>query len=1143
MNMDELIFASSGVLVPYVAQAPLTGVPGERSAPVLCIPVLQRAGGFLACLPVGSVPPSLLEQGFDDAERSLHGPSTVLEVPAVEETEEGEEEPSPEGLSVLIVDVSDQAASFLSIFDPGSFPSVVAFDPSLPQRFPQADQLLVLVRDEGARRPKQAVPKPKRVTTAHLATQMALLLDVVPKLTGQLETLGARQKALEEKVALGSCLDGGASPEDRPGADEDPLGPVEQQGLQEAIASQSSALTLLVNHLISQAADSAGDFGSGASGSAALSSRGTAKRERLQAELAEHTGNFMVAVSDLLLSGQVEGALDGLALMQVALEQAAQDGNKWEIAYALSLFPAPSMGSSLSGVVGDHDACISEGGSKEGAEEATVPKEAKGLLCISWALGPPLFSVLASRSPRVAPRAHFDRTPFAAFLSSLLHQQPSSSRAPARSLFPLPWPFYGVFDDCSHLGPRARARVGVRRLTCVTVAALNYLHSGGTAVVRSAMLKVPNVAQARALSYIGSLIRSGSSAEPFEIVSATRRTAELVARLGEVSEHVTRLAPTCDPYGPAFPQIRMTEEEKTKALHPYTDLNPARLKLSGSGQWDPSPFLEDSLYLAFREPQSLLLSHIVPPGPGDVPLPCTDEERTFQLCKIWDAQGLLRLASSGPPEDRPYEAVKIFNAAKDSTTDRQIADRRGRNWCEGRIRGPSCMLPSGSSLVCWHIRPHLETASINATDRKDFYHQLAVPRQRALRSVLLPPLPVSKLRDTRAFRAFLEEGGPSSATRLFPCFGAVLQGDALGVEFACSSHAALLEQHGLLQSDSRIFGLRPFPPGAGQHKLIEGLVIDDYFAISRRPLGPTDATPAAVSALCQAKQVYQSYGILGSDPKDIVNSECAVVAGAELDCSPMTRSLNLALVGPPKKKRLAISAIGLEICRLGATTDHLHLSLLGALTSSFLFRRPLMSLLGQSFGFVDAASISPAASKVLPLPRKVADEITLASILSLLCVSDIAAPWSSQVFATDSSDTAGAVVAAPCPSEVTEAVWTSTYNLTASARMLSRERAALRRVDPGFEEVPEEPLEKRTEQVKRPLALRFNILFLGPGLEGLRAAVISQGLSVGPSLHTQASPEYDLLSFSVWGWVAHLLEEGLIDALVVRPPSSTFALA
>ena len=51
---------------------------------------------------------------------------------------------------------------------------------------------------------------------------------------------------------------------------------------------------------------------------------------------------YMVCqVSDMLLAGSEEGALDLLSLLMVCLEQAALDHGKFEVAYTLSLFAEP----------------------------------------------------------------------------------------------------------------------------------------------------------------------------------------------------------------------------------------------------------------------------------------------------------------------------------------------------------------------------------------------------------------------------------------------------------------------------------------------------------------------------------------------------------------------------------------------------------------------------------------------------------------------------------------------------------------------------------------------------------------------------------------------------------------------------------
>ena len=283
-------------------------------------------------------------------------------------------------------------------------------------------------------------PKQKRVTTNQLAEQLGSISELLPALSSQLQALTEKQEALEQKVSLGipaaaplpahrqpfvlptmvgptskagavAQLAGALGPP--PIARAEPIGPtaaVQEPpslgGLGElvdagappmaaALAQQTEALTQLVGHLI-QASEASGDFASGPS-SAGLSSRASAKREKLQAELSLQTGNFMLAVaqnghrrmfpteaapksldelrreprkftfsqylerhggyqhqkdlglimymvcqvSDMLIAGSEEGALDLLSLLMVCLEQAALDHGKFEVAYTLSLFAEP----------------------------------------------------------------------------------------------------------------------------------------------------------------------------------------------------------------------------------------------------------------------------------------------------------------------------------------------------------------------------------------------------------------------------------------------------------------------------------------------------------------------------------------------------------------------------------------------------------------------------------------------------------------------------------------------------------------------------------------------------------------------------------------------------------------------------------
>ncbi len=95
-------------------------------------------------------------------------------------------------------------------------------------------------------------------------------------------------------------------------------------------------------------------------------------------------------------------------------------------------------------------------------------------------------------------------------------------------------------------------------------------------------------------------------------------------------------------------------------------------------------------------------------------------------------------------------------------------------------------------------------------------------------------------------------------------FRSILQGDHGGVEYACQSHEGLLCSAGLLQDDCRVVADRPFR-GSG---LMQGLVIDDFFAVSKVPRGHVGETPD-VEVINSAIRVYDREKILGSPSKDV----------------------------------------------------------------------------------------------------------------------------------------------------------------------------------------------------------------------------------------------------------------------------------
>ena len=103
------------------------------------------------------------------------------------------------------------------------------------------------------------------------------------------------------------------------------------------------------------------------------------------------------------------------------------------------------------------------------------------------------------------------------------------------------------------------------------------------------------------------------------------------------------------------------------------------------------------------------------------------------------------------PASDSFLLARAFNCYKGPDKDRQVIDRRGRNWAEARLCGPSLFIPVGPMLGMLEVDPLRQTVLCSATDRKDFYHQLAASRSKAASNALGPALPLSMVDATSAF--------------------------------------------------------------------------------------------------------------------------------------------------------------------------------------------------------------------------------------------------------------------------------------------------------------------------------------------------------------------------------------------------------
>ena len=741
------------------------------------------------------------------------------------------------------------------------------------------------------------------------------------------------------------------------------------------------------------------------------------------------------------------------------------------------------------------------------------------------------------------------RTAFSKFLVDSFSSQ-SSPLAPSPALFPLALP--GEFPKMiPGASSRVRRKIHFERVVYIMVLALNFWHFGGSFVSFEVLRRRPSTLQLAVHRRLRGFLKSEAVVGEFKLPAPGRKFPQLIARLAELSSAVTFLGLSGTPYSTAFQGAELRQDNTwMEELEPYRSLNAERLKLSGSGSWDITSFLPDSLCMAYREPASIFIDRI--PGHGEFPLMTDGMEEIGKLAKIWDARGLLFLHQEEVPV---REQVRIFNCYKSVAADRQIGDRRGRNAVECKLEGPSSSLPAAVDILDLVV-PRGFGLFISCSDRKDFYHQLWSSERRCITNSLGPPLPKEMLEDTQAFAAFCLRSSSQKHNRmkhgdylglagrhpkttggdagLRISFASVLQGDHGGVEFATAAHESLLQYSGCLRDRSRVTSDRPL----FSNRLADGLVIDDYFAVS---VEPTDCHPSKTDSFFlhgRAQAAYEKAGLMGSPEKDVVAEKFGKVIGAQLNSTPQARSNGMVLASAASEKRLALSWISLQIAQLRRTTDQLHLCLLGGWVSALMFRRPAMSLLNKAFHLVGQDYVASNRPKLLHLVLAVAEELTLLSVLMPLLQSDLAVEMCPKIFATDASCDRGAIVEADAQGYRTEILDRACKTKGSYTRLASRESLVLREIDDDEWDNTATP----PSTVDRPIAFKFQFLEVFAGAAKVSDSMMRLGFVVGPPIELSTSEEYNARFPHVMAWIAFMLCEGRLLGIITEPPCTTFSV-
>jgi len=431
---------------------------------------------------------------------------------------------------------------------------------------------------------------------------------------------------------------------------------------------------------------------------------------------------------------------------------------------------------------------------------------------------------------------------------------------------------------------------------------------------------------------------------------------------------------------------------------------------SRGGFFDLAEFLLDPVErAAYDDPDSLLVggdasgeapSRSVPRGVS------LSTGELVKLCRRLDDAGILALVRKEEAEDiSPIFAVrKKYDQDRGVWLLRLLFDRRRRNQRERHLHGASRDLPHAACFLDIVLEAD-ERIEIDASDLECFYYTARVSAKRAARNVFGRPLRASTFLGYSCYDAALGD------CLVVPALATLAMGDRNACDFAQAGHRELLLRAGALDPACEVHYGSPLP----RSRTLHGVMIDDRLSLSivahgaeggavvARAAREWDAAMAAYAASC-GKPV---------DSKTQRRASAGRVWGAWLDGDRGT-------IGGPPPRRAALAMLTLRLATCGWSSPALMRRLLGSWVFHLMFRRSAFSVPDAAFRFV-VTDGEPTALARLPPPVRA--ELGALALLAPLLVTDLRAPVAPQLWCTDASPVAGAVVRSALPSGVARELW------------------------------------------------------------------------------------------------------------------------
>jgi len=260
----------------------------------------------------------------------------------------------------------------------------------------------------------------------------------------------------------------------------------------------------------------------------------------------------------------------------------------------------------------------------------------------------------------------------------------------------------------------------------------------------------------------------------------------------------------------------------------------------------------------------------------------------------------------------------------------------------------------------------------------------------------------------------------------------------------CVAHVNVLRHAGAATALVRCAAALPAPPDA----VLESIVVDDYgiVAIVPRDL-PTDAPGADTVRMAMADAIYEKEGVPPKKSKSFDNQRIFEVCGATIDGDVGTVRATINLL-------LRTSLLTLRVLADGRATSGSWDAIVGLWGYSFLYNRAAYSVFCNVYR--ESRDVPPGEVFMPSLKGRAELEIALA--FAPLLSSDVRAPVSTQIWATDASDTKAAIVTSVLPQQAVNTLWRLRCRKGNPVEMKSMEETMAERLLGGGSEVAREIL-------------------------------------------------------------------------------------